>query len=100
MKKKFQAWMVVVPGVVIVGAFLFLRRTSVELGGECLNPNECKRPAELCLSMVGTGKSICTESCGSAGCPDGLVCQQMDVEFGSVTRRSRGSYCVPKSMAH
>jgi hypothetical protein len=82
-KKPFkpQLWMV---GALIVPFGLFmiargvLKMNSVELGGECGQRDECKAPADSCLSL--NGRSVCSKFC-SGDCPNGLSCVTIDISM-------------------
>src|SRR5258705_9553037 len=84
-KKPFkpQAWMV---GALIVPFGLFmivrgvLKTNSVELGGECGQRDECKYPADACLSL--NGRSVCSKFC-SDSCPNGLSCVGANISMNT-----------------
>lgn len=72
---------------------------SVELGGACKQPVECKEPADTCMTL-GT-EMLCTMACSAeAACPDAHVCARMDVRVegddGGDKAGARG-YCLARS---
>ena len=63
---------------------------SVELGGACKTSEQCKAPADTCMTIGD--KSTCTMTCTKAEpCPDTFVCAVTDP-----SNRKRGS-CLPDS---
>lgn len=102
-KKPFQpeAWMV---GALIVpfGLFMIVRGVlkshSVELGGECSQRDECKAPADACLSM--NGRSFCSKFC-SDDCPSGLRCAKIDISMNTgsgFNQLPQQPVCVPADL--
>jgi hypothetical protein len=70
---------------------------SVDLGGACKDPVECRDPANHCVTAVG--RKMCTMVCTSERlCPDTYVCAKMDVTVtepdGQVWTGESG-YCLP-----
>jgi len=100
---KPQAWMfgaLVLPfGLFMIGRGI-LKTNSVELGGECGQRDECKPPADACLSVEG--KSVCTKYCSAGKCPSGLSCVTIDVSMNTgvgTTNLPDQQYCLPAAMA-
>jgi hypothetical protein len=101
-KWRFETWMLgalIVPIGLGIAIHSFLQRDSVEIGGECSDREQCRAPADACMS-VGE-RQVCTVECGS-GCPAGLECVEMNVTL----QNSAGfhdlngvRYCLPHDLA-
>lgn len=52
---------------------------SVELGGACTQPVECKDPADACVKVMG--EALCTMACSATDpCPEDYSCARMDIQ--------------------
>jgi hypothetical protein len=103
-KKPFkpQPWMfgaLIVPfGLFMIGRGV-LKTNSVELGGECGQRDECKAPADSCLSV--DGRSFCSKFCTDS-CPNGLKCVAIDLSMNSgvgTTKLPDQKVCLPADLA-
>ena len=103
-KKPFkpQAWMLgalIVPfGLFMIGRGV-LRQNSVAVGGECSQRDECKAPADACLSLKG--RSVCSMFCTDS-CPNGLTCQTVDISMDTgagFNDLPNQKVCLPADMA-
>jgi hypothetical protein len=103
-KKPFkpQAWMfgaLIVPfGLFMIGRGI-LKQNSVEVGGECSQRDECKAPADSCLSV--DGRSFCSMFCTDS-CPNGTKCVAIDLSMNTgvgVTNVPNQKVCLPADLA-
>jgi hypothetical protein len=101
-KFKFEMWMLgalILPigiGIAIYSASL---QNSVELGGSCTDRQQCKAPADACMSLGGD--SVCTVMC-NPGCPAGFECVELDVTMqnqGGFHEMKGVRYCFTKQLA-
>ncbi len=78
-----------------IAGYDFLQRGSIPLGGECRDSEHCANSGK-CLE--GSEGGICVISC-IGGCPDGFVCQQVEVTYTTTQRKAIDmgamEYCFP-----
>lgn len=89
----------VLSSLLLLGALACGKPDSVELGGACKQQEECKPPADTCITL-GT-EMLCTMACSaSTPCPEEHACARMDVkvegEGGGAAAGAQG-YCLAKS---
>jgi hypothetical protein len=80
----------------LLGALACVKPDSVELGGACKQQEECKGPADTCMTLGS--ESLCSMVCSAeTACPDGYACARMDVRVegddGGAKAGARG-YCL------
>jgi hypothetical protein len=83
----------------LLGALACGKPDSVELGGACKQQEECKDPADTCMTLGS--ELLCSMACSAeAACPDGYACARMDVrvegEDGGGKAGASG-YCLAES---
>jgi hypothetical protein len=92
---KFESWMLgalIVPIGIAIAVTSAMKTDSVDLGGACSDRNECKKPADACMS-VGDHE-VCTMMC-NPGCPSGFECAPIKVTLHNQAgfHDMEGRYC-------
>ncbi|HVY27828.1 MAG TPA: hypothetical protein VHB79_14835 [Polyangiaceae bacterium] len=101
-KLKFPPWLfgaLIVPfGLFMIGRGI-MKQNSVEVGGQCSNRDECKAPADSCLSV--DGRSFCSMFCADS-CPNGTKCMAIDLSTNTgvgMTNLPNSKVCLPADLA-
>ncbi len=83
----------------LLGGLGCTKPDSVELGAACKQQEECKDPADTCMTLGS--ESLCSMACSAeSACPDGYACARMDVQVTGADGGDKAGpqgYCLAES---